>query len=200
MSAGQLLNVFSTAEIDTIRSVLDKLPDHKNSGEFKAYTNGFEPKDFIYPAINQLVIKRCESALGSSLKVLHGMLLKEKTPWSIHTDYVKGDSDPNIAILIPLNTEELNTHTVVFNEKCSDSFPQFILNNNKLEHNAKDLYNSLCSHETVDHLEYVSLLAAYKWIPGSMIYWDRRLLHSSDDFLKTGIKEKTALVIFTTKK
>jgi len=27
-----------------------------------------------------LVIKRCESALGSSLKVLHGMLLKEKHP------------------------------------------------------------------------------------------------------------------------
>jgi len=200
MFAGQILNLFSNEEIMHITSILQKLPDSKNSGKFYAYTNGFVPTDLIYPAIDRLVIKKCEKVFNKSIKVFHGMMLKEKTPWRIHSDYVKGDDDPDIAILIPLNVEELNTHTIIFNEKCLDSFPQFILNNNKLEHNAKDLYNNLCSHDTVDHLEYVSLLAAYKWLPGSMIYWDRRLLHCSDNFLKAGIKEKTALVFFTTNK
>jgi hypothetical protein len=43
----------------------------------------------------------------------------------------------------------------------------------------------------------VSLYAVYKWKIGSVIAWDRKLLHCSDNFLVNGVKEKTALVIFT---
>jgi hypothetical protein len=200
--AGQILNVFTLNEIQLLDEFLNKLPNKTNSGgEFFAYTNGFQKKDFVYPAIYKLVIKKIEIVLGRKINLLHGMLLKEEKPWIIHTDYIKKDDPaPDLAIVIPLNTEEINTHTVVFNEECLDNFNNFILNNNKLENNAKNLYNNLCSHETIDRLEYVSLLRAYKWDPGSMIYWDRKLLHCSDDFLKVGIKEKTALVIFTTSK
>jgi len=196
--AGQLLDIFTHEELVNILHILTKLPDRKNSGNFNAYTNGFQTKDFMYPVMDKLVIKKIETVLGIKINLLHGMLLKEERPWGIHTDYVKGDKNPDLAILIPLNTEELDTHTVVFNEQCLDSFDNFILTNKKLENNAKDLYNNLCSHETINRLEYVSLLSAYNWHSGSMIYWDRKLLHSSDNFLQNGIKQKLALVLFTT--
>lgn len=197
MSAHQLFDIFTTTEIELIINCLRKLPDDKNIGTFRAYTNGFTSPDLIYPAMKKLVLSKLEKALGKRLELVVGMLLKEKLPWEIHTDYLKGDKNPDIAILIPLNTEELNTHTVVFNEECTDNFSQYILDNNKLENNASNLYTNLCSHETIDRLEYVSLLGAYKWIPGSIIYWDRKLLHCSDNFLQNNIEEKLGLVIFT---
>jgi hypothetical protein len=197
--AGSILNVFTENEIIKISAILSKLPDQKNTGEFHAYANGFQKKDLIYPAMKKLALEKIETVLEHPINLLHGMLLKEEHPWEIHTDYIKKDDPaPDLAILIPLNIEEINTHTVVFNEECLDNFDNFILNNNKLENNAKHLYNNLCSHETIDRLEYVSLQGAYKWIPGSVIYWNRKLLHSSDNFLQNGISQKTALVLFTT--
>jgi hypothetical protein len=200
-NAGQILDVFSTVEISEIIGVLKKLPINEKFLVDQNYIDGFQKKDLIYPYIKEKVLKKLEVIFNKPINLLHGMLLKEEKPWVIHTDYIKKDDPaPDLAIVIPLNTEEINTHTVVFNEECLDNFNNFILNNNKLENNAKNLYNNLCSHEDIDRLEYVSLLSAYKWHPGSIIYWDRKLLHCSDNFLKAGIKEKTALVIFTTSK
>ena len=194
--AGQILDVFSIEEIKKIFSVLSKLPDVENLGEFKAgYTNGFQPGDLVYPFIKKTVLERLEKVLGISINLTHGMLLKESKPWPIHTDYDKGDNHPSIAIVIPLNTEELLTHTVVFNQESTDG--NYFLTNKKLENNASDLYNNLCSHEPVDKLEKLSLLGAYKWIPGSVIYWDRKLLHCSDNFLANDVKIKYGLVLFT---
>jgi hypothetical protein len=189
--------MFTNDELKLVHNSLLKLPDRKNLGDFHAYTNGFQQTDYIYPMIRKLILEKLEKVLDKKLNLTHGMLLKEEIPWTIHTDYNKGDSDPGLAILLPLNTEEVNTHTVVFNEESTTTFNDFVLNNNKLETNAKDLYNNLCSHEDIDNLEYVSLLGAFKWIPGSVIYWDRKLLHCSDNFLQQGIKIKTGLVIFT---
>jgi hypothetical protein len=196
-AAGQILSMFTNDELKLVHNSLLKLPDRKNLGDFHAYTNGFQQTDYIYPMIRKLILEKLEKVLDKKLNLTHGMLLKEEIPWTIHTDYNKGDSDPGLAILLPLNTEEVNTHTVVFNEESTTTFNDFVLNNNKLETNAKDLYNNLCSHEDIDNLEYVSLLGAFKWIPGSVIYWDRKLLHCSDNFLQQGIKIKTGLVIFT---
>ena len=194
---GQIFNVFSEDDIKLISTNLHKLSDAKNTGEFFAYTNGFTKNDLIYPAMKKIVLDKLENVFNRLLHLVHGMLLKEKRPWTIHTDYIKGDNHPDMAILIPLNTEELNTHTVLFNEECTDNIDNFILNNAKLANNAADLYNNLCSHETIDRLEHLSLLGAYKWIPGSVIYWDRKLLHCSDNFLQNNIKEKIGLVLFT---
>jgi hypothetical protein len=125
------------------------------------------------------------------------MLLKEKFPWQIHTDYIKGDENPDLAVLIPLNKTLIDTNTVIFNEMCTDNFSTFKLNNAKLLDNATDIHNSLMSHELIENLEYLSLKGCYRWAPGSVIYWDRKLLHGSDNFLKNNIAEKTALVLFT---
>lgn len=195
--AGQHLNVFSLAEIAQITNVLLKLPDAFNSrGSARAYTNGFESTSIIYPFIKSQVIGRIEKILDTPINLTVGMMLKEFKPWLIHSDYKKNDTSPSLAILIPLHTEEIDTHTVMFNEHCVDDFSNFLQKNPKIENNACYLYKTLMSHETEDRLEHVSLFQSFKWHVGSVIYWDRKLLHSSDNFLAKGITEKRALVLF----
>jgi hypothetical protein len=196
--AGQLLDVFQSDEIQSVTAALTKLNDTPNSGEqFKAYTNGFQTTDLIYPFIKHKILSRLETLLDRPIRLVHGMLLKEKKPWGIHTDYMKGDTNPDMGILIPLNSLPVDTHTVIFNESCTDNFDIYMSNNTKSINNAVDIHNTLLSHETTERLEYVSLLSAFKWHPGSVIYWDRKLLHASDNFLKNNVFEKTALVLFT---
>jgi hypothetical protein len=162
-----------------------------------AYTNGFQKKDLIYPFIKKKVLERLEQLFDRPLNLVHGMILKEKTPRRIHTDYQKQDTNPDLAILIPLNNTLINTHTVIFNELCMDSFDNYKLKNTQLVNNAKGMHDNLMSHESEENLKYVSLRNFYCWNPGSVIYWDRKLLHASDNFLQNDVLEKTALVLFT---
>jgi hypothetical protein len=195
---GQVLDVFSTAEIQLLNSALCRLPNSPNSGKkFYAYTNGFQTGDLIYPFVKKTILDKIQKIINRNLALTQGMHLKEKLPWCIHTDYVKNDQNPGLAILIPLNTEVISTHTVIFNEHCKDSFDNYMRENNKIKNNSVGLHDNLMSHEPVEHLEYVSTGGIYKWHPGSFIYWDRALLHSSDNFLINGVTEKTALVLFT---
>lgn len=196
--AGQILDIFSTVEIEQFNFALGKLKNSPNRGEnFRAYTNGFEPKDLIYPFIKKNVLDKLEKILIQDQKLTHGMHLREQLPWRIHTDYAKGDANPGLAVLIPLNTDVIPAHTVIFNEHCTDSFANYTRDHNKIKNNSVNLHSGIMSHETIDRLEYVSVHGIYKWHPGCVIYWDRRLLHSSDNFLINGLTEKTALVLFT---
>ena len=132
------------------------------------------------------------------------MHLKEVVPWQIHTDYKRTyDSDyqdpPGLAVLIPLKVvapESQTTHTIVFNECCETDFPDYVAHNPHLEVHAGNIHQEHCSHIAPENLKYVSLHGAYPWKPGSLIFWDRKLLHSSDNFLKNSITEKQALVLF----
>lgn len=190
--------MFDASTIQRVSAALSLLPDAPNSDNpLVSSNNGFEPKDEIYPIIHELIIDPIARLMGEELHLTHGMLLKAYLPYRIHTDYVKGDDIPHLAILVPLNQQDIDTHTVIFNEVCLDTFKDFVSTHPKLKHNAQDLHHTLCSHEPIENLEYVSLLAAYKWIPGSFLYWDRKLLHCSDNFRTNGIDSKQALVLFT---
>jgi len=197
--AGQILSLFDQKDLVEIKRALMMLPDATNSGTIHhAYTNGFSPGDRITPFIKHRVIRPIEQKLGKKLSLTHGMLMKETTPWQIHTDYIKEDSNPDMALAIPLNTDPMETHTVIFNEESQVDFDNGYINTHEtLEKNARYLYNDLCSHCDEHKLGYVSVRNIYKWHPGSVIYWDRKLLHCSDNFLRNNIKTKIGLVIFT---
>jgi hypothetical protein len=195
--SGQLLDVFQPEEIQLLLDTLNKLPPAQHIGQLgQAYASGFQKTDLIYPFIKKKVLDKLEQVLERPINLVHGMLLEEKLPWAIHTDYVKNDKNPGLAIAIPFNHILINTHTVIFNEVCTDNFRTYKLNNEKLLNNATDIHDNLMSHELIENLEFVSLKDYYQWIPGSVIYWDRKLLHASDNFLKNNLPEKTALVLF----
>lgn len=191
---GQIKDVFATDEIERIVQVLTRLP--VESGADMAYMSGFAANDFVYPFVKKLILDKLEKHLGE-LKLSWGMLLYAHRPWPIHTDYPKGDTNPALAILIPLNTVELYTHTIIFNEESTVPFEEYIIHNKFVDNNAAHLQQTVCQHETHENLSAVSLAEMYLWTPGSVLFWDRKLLHCSDNFIANSIKEKKALVIFT---
>lgn len=213
MNYGQKLNIFSDNDINDISIITNKLVDAKNISEkFKAYTNGFTQKDIMFKIIMNKIYHKISDAVGQHTNVVCGMLLKEFVPWEVHTDYkhqfdVDSTQEPDLAILIPLSTQPNNvynnTNTVIFNEQCTDiaEFIEKCQNVKKpVDVGMLEVYNTHCSHCTPEIFGHLSLAGIYPWIPGSLIYWDRKMLHCSDNFLKNGITQKNALVLFTSKK
>jgi len=198
----KLENVFNSDEITLLKKGLDKLPNtittwSENLVNY-SYLNAFDKNHFVYPLIKKVVINKLEDKLKKKIQVSQGFYWKTRNAAIIHTDYGKtfGDEkNPSGNYLIPFT--EGNTHTIVFNEECTDSFEEYIQQNKELENNATHLFNDYCTHETYERLKYVSLLNIYKWDIGSVIHWDRKLLHCSDNFLNNGLLEKSALLLFT---
>lgn len=163
-----------------------------NDGIKKAYTTGIDSK------FNQIIksILSIEPVIGD-YEIHVSMLLEEFTPWVIHTDYNKGDDNPGYAVLIPLETVDSNT--VIFNEECLDDFELYKKTNTHKENNASSLKSSILSHIDKEDLKYVSVKSIEKWEKGKLIVWDRKLLHTSDNFLQNNIETKRAFVMFTSK-
>lgn len=199
-SVGQVFNVFDQQEIDLILKILNTIKDSKVTNH--AYANGFTKKDVVHKAIERVVCQKLESVLKHKVNVHLGMLLKEDNPWLIHTDYDKGDQDPALAYLIPLEifpNASYKTSTIIFNEECTTTFAEFMKHSPKLERNARHIFDQHYSHGIKECLDYVSTQFIAEWQLGSVIYWDRKLLHTSDNFLKNGVTEKRALVLFCSK-
>jgi hypothetical protein len=200
MTTGKISNWISEPKLTLLCEIFDSLPDEHNTGEFRAFTNGISKQHQFYNFVSDLLLDDLCQVTNTNLSITVAMLLKESIPWSVHTDYQKGDQHPGMAFLIPISwngPDQSFTHTVVFNEESTESFNTFLNRNQKKTPNAVYLHNSLCGHVPKESLEYVSLRAAYRWEPGDLIFWDRKLLHCSDNFLDQRITEKKAIVIFT---
>lgn len=202
MLYGQLFDVFDQEEIKKLCTICLNLANQKNTYEHDhihyTFLAGFTTKSIIYPYIKKILAK-IEKHLDKKLTLHIGKIMVQNDPLPIHTDYVKGDNQPDLAIVIPLNVNLVNTSTIIFAQQCQNNFYKFKKDNKKLEKNAKELHNISCSHVSTNDLEYVSVLGSYQWIPQSVIYWDRSLLHCSDNFKSNGLEDKIALVLFTTK-
>ena len=158
----------------------------------------------IYIGINNLGKKLLKDILtryiGDMLKTFEigtAVASDQSTPSGIHTDYDQVKTNPGYGILIPLET--INSSTIVFNEKCTDSFELFKTYSPKLEKNSVYLHDNLLSNMNKDDLFYVSVQSINNWIQGKLILWDLDQLHASDNFIANGIKNKKCILIFTEK-
>lgn len=200
MNAGQFFDVFTTEDLKVISLFLEKITPQVSKGN---YHSGFTKSENIYPIVKKLVISKLDQVFGRKINPHHLVALKEVRPLGIHTDHFKGDTMSDLAIVIPLTSIEELTHTVVFNQSSETvaTLAEFIADPTtiKLDNNAKYLYNNLCSHiDPAEALEYLSVKGVYRWIPGSVIYFDRKLFHCSDNFFDNGLEYKRAFVIFST--
>lgn len=202
IDGGKVSNFFHNYELEEITRILNKIPQAQNAGNFQAYTNGFTKNDtIIYGLMHKLVISRIEKQLNIKLEVERGMHLKEFEPWTVHSDTYNLNEN-KLGFLIPLSVVGNNinkTHTVIFNEKIVK--PQIGQVNDfsvlsKVRSVPESWYEEYCSHCNNNELDYLTFRDAYSWEYGALIYWDLNLIHCSDNFLKHGITEKTALVIF----
>jgi hypothetical protein len=200
IKSGKISKFLSNDQLQNLYTVFKTLPDQENTGPVYAYMNGITSQHYLYDYVNSQLCDSLSEVVGDKLSIDVALLLKEHRPWTIHCDYDRGGTNPCMAFLIPIDWNGppgSSTHTVVFDQECTKEFGDFMNENHKLPSNALDLKDNLCSHVVPEHLEYVSLLASLKWEPGDLLYWNRKLLHCSDDFISQGITEKRAFVIFT---
>lgn len=64
----------------------------------------------------------------------------------------------------------------------------------------KDEYEKYMTHQPYNDCKSLVIDKALSWEPGCLLFWDRVRIHSSDNFLKNGIKSKTCIALFTSKK
>lgn len=196
---GQLDNAVSDVYLDYLQKIFEHLPDVGNTGQFHAYTNGIDAQHKLYKHITQKLHSILDPWHNSQpWAITTAMLLKETKPWYVHTDYSKNDNNPALAFLIPLGwygPSDSLTHTVIFNEQSltNDDLDQL----ESKSPNAQNLHQDLCSHISLAHLGKITVAKICPWKRGRLIYWDRKLLHCSDNFLNQNIVEKRAIVIFT---
>jgi len=67
-------------------------------------------------------------------------------------------------------------------------------------HFSKYDYEKYMTHQPYNDCKSLVIDQALSWEPGSLLFWDRVRIHSSDNFLKNGIKSKTCIALFTSKK
>lgn len=205
MHAGQINNVFSHDEIDRLLAVLGAISNQKTMDG--VFTNGFRQQDDVFPIISDLVISKINAVCEYQIQNLTvGMQLITSNPYKIHTDFLgKNDSGTGTAYLIPLYMRGATVQpsaTIVFNEySCehNELAPYIKSNPAKPVPNARGIWQHLPESRDPDKdnwADYLSVKIFAEWQLGSLIYWDRRLYHASDDFLKKGITEKSALVLF----
>ena len=56
------------------------------------------------------------------------------------------------------------------------------------------------THQPYDDLKNLEIDKVIEWKIGSLSFWDRCRIHSSDNFLENNVLHKTALAMFTSKK
>jgi hypothetical protein len=204
-TAQHIDNVFTSEDLSLILKILTKIPNQKHNQSGMHTTNGFTEKDPIYSIIKKAVIDPINQRLDRPMgKLTTGMQLITKNPLKIHTDFNdKGDSGYGTAFLIPLYQDTKTTnksYTIIFDQcwKKTQNINDYIATNpEKPKHNADYIWEDHCDHNPREWMEYLSVKLMAPWEPGSVITWDRQLFHTSDNFLKKGIFEKSALVLFT---
>jgi len=71
-----------------------------------------------------------------------------------------------------------------------------IINNKKFD---KKNYNKYMSHQPYEDCMSLVIDKVIPWKIGSLAYWDRTRIHSSDNFLKNNVLSKTCIALFTSK-
>lgn len=177
----------------TIDKIFRSVKDKSLNWTSKAHTTGVNSS--LHPLITKVLGKYIDI---SGQKIHTAMLLESFIPWSVHTDYDKGDSSPSIAVLIPL--ESIDAYTIVFDQENLDNdLDSFVSCSKRLD----DPTTLAESHTALSHVDpkllpYLSIKTKARWNKGDLIIWDRKLLHCSDNYKQSGIDNKTAAVIFFT--
>lgn len=212
MIAQHLINVFTSSDLEKIQKALSHIKDQRNAKYEKIYTNGFTEKDSVYHLIKRWVVDPINVKCMTKIeKITVGMKLISREPFPIHSDFTgKGDAGEGYAYLIPLSHSPIDgdrpmpqSHTIIFDQSwtASQRMEDYIKSNPQIpKKNADNIWQDHFDHNPREWAQYLSVKLLAPWTPGSVIIWDRKLLHTSDNFIKKNILERTALIIFTTGK
>jgi hypothetical protein len=207
--SGIIDNFFTEDELDPVLKYLSNLKTAYG------YGNGLDETHPMYAWFVKKCFNKIQDTLGKDLILARVTYLNDSNPIWLHSDYFQLNSrgTPALALLIPISSDGDSTftnkvHTIIFNEE--DVFEEsqtevtrhWIRNawdKNKVvkENNAMQYKDQHLSHLIDSDLECLTVHTIAEWKFGSLIYWNERLLHTSDNFIKNNVKSKQALVLHT---
>lgn len=198
-------NFFSESDLKFMVSMIQQ--DHRVHESRNLYGNSDRPDGVRYVAQNnshqaiaEFLDRRLEGLLDQPATFNQIWSMIEYVPFEFHADW-DFDNAPGkeiyYTILIPLET--VNTRTIIANEAGDTNFffewkPRVKPISN---HFSRDFFKQHLSHCAKDQMYYLSHHATFEWRRGSLLAFDRRRWHASDNFVANGLKSKEAILSFT---
>jgi hypothetical protein len=167
-----------------------------------AWYEYFEPEG--EKQILDLLLPKLKEALHTEIKINDIHTLTSFIPYQIHSDVASGgnqdfdDFDPAWTIIIPL--DNYDSYTIVFNEESFETKNPYEWMNDKIpkDTNLTDFFKQYLDHNNLILANYLSIDTMFKWDAGSLNASKRSQFHASDNFIKNGITEKRAIIMWTT--
>lgn len=215
-------NAFTLAEIEHIRTLVESVPDDYNSDyintEHEGPTQGklVASRKFFYldrlGNLEELIKSKLPNDVAEQLIGGVSLRLKSFVPYEIHCDYLWSldnevlpcldDEEPYYIILIPLY--QCKSKTMILNQHGKyKHFTDYKNDHDPLpleEQMSQEEFDKDFSHCWPQERPYISLREEFEWNLGSLIAFDLKLFHSSNDFAKLGVKEKQCVTLFTKRK
>lgn len=207
-NSGIVTDVFGRTEVEFLLDRLSRLPREH------LYHTAITPDHILHSWFDKKVFSRLRELTDEPIRLLFGGLINEEIPQRLHSDYYyKSVGEPYKAFLIPISIENQfegfeRVHTITFNEL--DTFVdsadpvrkmwkrvEWMQNRTPKQNNALEYFDQHLSHLNTDDLECLTVEQVVPWQMGSVVYWNEKQLHCSDNFVKNGITSKQAIVVHT---
>lgn len=152
-----------------------------------------------HDALGNLIGKRLYDTLGSNIKIVEVDYQQLYLPWDIHADLDRKDkgSKPWFTIIIPM--ENYASRTIIFDQTSPgyNDFQTYKSKNKKADHPVDlDFWNENLSHCWDEDREYLSLkYVSHEWRTGDALFFNRKYIHSSDNYHVRGVGPKKFLQI-----
>ena len=207
-------NLFTSEEMDEVDHLIQAIGKHDidDSGSYqdsgkngkhagKVISNNIYWNYHSHPEIEKILTPKIEDLIQKKLSVTDAHILEAKIPYLIHTDVLHNNRglSPEYTIIIPLETYD--SISICFNEweEESNDFEEFKQNyqgEKKLKMDPKFCASRL-SHLHPKDLMYLTLHDTFVWTKGSVFAMDRKYFHCSDNFLRRGLNQKRAIILWT---
>lgn len=213
-TSGKLDNVFTDAELNKFLNYFNALKEKYHTDRGQTYSC-IDERHILYSWFCDNVFKKIQAHVAAPIKFFYAGLMDSQNPLNVHSDYYYKTEgrEPFMAFLIPLKVNDGNeglerASTVIFNEidtyvdhdhnedrKYRNS--QQLLERPLLTNNCLHLGGSLLSHVNPEVLRRISLQKILEWNRGSVIFWNEKHLHCSNNYAENGVTHKQAIVMHT---
>ena len=198
-SCGQIENFFSISQLEKIVQTFNRV--QPVIGDGNNYF-GIDQKHLAYPWLKSSLLRPMAEQFNPDLKLIFAMFLDCLIPFPIHND-IKEIPEKNgkhfLSFLIPYSVNNdvskcQHASTLIFNEIYEDLNDLYTC---RVDNNFSNLHEEKISHVLKETTYAVSLKKELIWSPGDLLWWDSRLLHVSNNFIKNGYSSKQGIVIHT---
>ena len=213
MEAGRIDDFFDESDLDQCLKYFTAFKEKTEPGTGQTFT-GINQQHPFYGWFHKLIFSKIQYKFGEDVQLLFAALLDSDLPLDVHSDYYhKRLGEPFMIFLIPLSVDGSRegmerTSTVIFDQlddyvDASDHRqcrPQSeYLDMPVLESNAAHFRDDLLSHCDPEILSRLSVRNIVEWKPHSLLYWDAKLIHCSNNYKQHGVNNKEAMIIHSYK-